>query len=151
MYNDYEEKEYNSKLSLKVWKKIFKEMWKYPVYCIGAVLSMIGAAFTETMFIKYICADGLERFLNTGINNDFWIFIVEMFMFVMCLGICTLLFLRFAGLLELKFYKGLTKDTFAKLQNQPFSSFRGEFLCKTKSFSQPCPKNRIFSIITLLS
>ena len=123
MYNDYEEKEYNNKLSLKVWKKIFKEMWKYPVYCIGAVLSMIGAAFTETMFIKYICADGLERFLNTGINNDFWIFIVEMFMFVMCLGICTLLFLRFAGLLELKFYKGLTKDTFAKLQNQPFSFF----------------------------
>ena len=123
MYNDYEEKEYNNKLSLKVWKKIFKEMWKYPVYCIGAVLSMIGAAFTETMFIKYICADGLERFLNTGINNDFWIFIVEMFMFIMCLGICTLLFLRFAGLLELKFYKGLTKDTFAKLQNQPFSFF----------------------------
>lgn len=123
MYNDYEEKEYNNKLSLKVWKKIFKEMWKYPVYCIGAVLSMIGAAFTETMFIKYICADGLERFLNTGINNDFWIFIVEMFMFVMCLGICTLLFIRFAGLLELKFYKGLTKDTFAKLQNQPFSFF----------------------------
>ena len=123
MYNEFEEKEYNSKLSMKVWKKIFKEMWKYPIYCIGSVVSMIGAAFTETMFIKYICADGLERFLQTGIDKSFWVFVIEMFMFVLCLGVCTFSFLRFAGLLELKFYKGLTKDTFAKLQNQPFSFF----------------------------
>ena len=39
------------------------------------------------------------------------------------LGISTSMFLRFASLLELKFYKGLTKKTFAKVQNQPFSFF----------------------------
>ena len=32
-------------------------------------------------------------------------------------------FLRFSSSLELKFYKGLTQKTFAKLQNQPFSFF----------------------------
>lgn len=123
MYNDYEEKEFSNKFNFKIWKRIFKEMWKYPHYCIGAVIAMIGSAFAEAMFIKFICADGLQRFMNTGIDSSFWIFILEMAMFIISIGICTLLFLRFAGLLELKFYKGLTKNTFAKLQNQPFSFF----------------------------
>ena len=123
MYNEFEEYSLKTKLDKKVWLKIFKEMIKYPGYCIGAILSMIGSAFFETMFIKYICTDGLQKFLSEGINNNFWIFVVEMAMFIVGLGICTALFLRFAGLLELKFYKGLTKETFAKLQDQPFSFF----------------------------
>ena len=123
MYNDYEEKEFSNKFNGKIWLRIFKEMGKYPIYCVGAILSMIGAAFAEAIFIKFICTDGLKRFIDTGIDNNFWIFVVQMVMFVVCIGLCTLLFLRFAGLLELKFYKGLTKNTFSKLQNQPFSFF----------------------------
>ena len=121
MYNEFEEKEFNNKFSFKIWGRIFKEMFKYPFYCIGSVLAMIGAAFTETMFIKYICADGLETFLETGMDKNFYIFVVEMVLFIFCLGICTTLFLYLGGTLELKFYKGLTKKTFAHLQNQPFS------------------------------
>ena len=60
MYNDYEEKEFSNKFNFKIWKRIFKEMWKYPHYCIGAVIAMIGCAFAEAMFIKFICADGLQ-------------------------------------------------------------------------------------------
>ena len=123
MYNEFEEYSLKTKLDKKVWLKIFKEMLKYPWYCIGAILSMIGSAFFETMFIKYICTDGLQTFLSEGINDNFWFFVVKMAMFIVGLGICTALFLRFAGILELKFYKGLTKETFAKLQDQPFSFF----------------------------
>lgn len=123
MYNEFEEYSLKTKLDKKVWLKIFKEMLKYPWYCIGAILSMIGSAFFETMFIKYICTDGLQTFLSEGINDNFWLFVVKMAMFIVGLGICTALFLRFAGILELKFYKGLTKETFAKLQDQPFSFF----------------------------
>ena len=123
MYNEFEEYSLKTKLDKKVWLKIFKEMLKYPWYCVGAILSMIGSAFFETMFIKYICTDGLQTFLSEGINDNFWFFVVKMAMFIVGLGICTALFLRFAGILELKFYKGLTKETFAKLQDQPFSFF----------------------------
>lgn len=123
MYNEFEEYDLKAKIDRKVWFKIFKEMFKYPGYCIGAIISMIACAFCETMFIKYICTDGLERFLDTGINKDFWIFVVGMVLFIACLGLSTMSFLSFASTLELKFYRGLTKKTFAKLQNQPFSFF----------------------------
>ena len=123
MYNEFEEYDLKTKLNHKVWGKIFKEMLKYPWYLFGAVLSMIGAAFFETMFIKFICTDGLSKFLDEGINESFYLFIVGMALFILGLGLCTSMFLRLAGILELKFYEGLTKKTFAKLQDQPFSFF----------------------------
>ena len=123
MYNEFEEYDLKTKLNHKIWLRILKEMLRYPWYLIGAIVSMIGAAFFETMFIKYICTDGLAKFLDEGINKNFYLFLVGMALFILGLGLCTALFLRFAGLLELKFYKGLTKKTFAKLQDQPFSFF----------------------------
>ena len=123
MYNEFEEYDLKTKLNYKIWVRILKEMLRYPWYLIGAIVSMIGAAFFETMFIKYICTDGLAKFLDEGINKNFYLFLVGMALFILGLGLCTALFLRFAGLLELKFYKGLTKKTFAKLQDQPFSFF----------------------------
>lgn len=123
MYNEFEEYDKKTKVNKQVWYKIFKEMWKYPGYCIVSIIAMIGSAFCETMFVKYICADGLKEFLDTGINNGFYLFLIKMFLLIVCLAICTTCFLRFAGTLELKFYEGLTKESFAKLQNQPFSFF----------------------------
>ena len=123
MYNEFEEYDLKTKLNYKIWIRILKEMLRYPWYLIGAIVSMIGAAFFETMFIKYICTDGLAKFLDEWINKNFYLFLVGMALFILGLGLCTALFLRFAGLLELKFYKGLTKKTFAKLQDQPFSFF----------------------------
>ena len=61
--------------------------------------------------------------MDEGLTPSFWIFVVKMVMFIVMLGICTSLFLLFASRLELKFYKGLTKKTFAKIQEQPFSFF----------------------------
>ena len=123
MYNEYEEYDLKTKLNFKVWGRILKEMLKYPWYLILSIVSMIGAAFCETMFIKYICTDGLAKFLQEGITSDFYLFLGGMILFVLGLGLCTSSFLRFAGILELKFYKGLTKKTFTKLQDQPFSFF----------------------------
>lgn len=123
MYNEYEEYSLKTKMDGKVWKRIFKEILKYPGYLIGAVLSMLASTFCETMFIKYICSDGLAKYMEEGMSSSFWIFVVGMFMFILALGLSTMMFLRFASILELKFYKGLTKETFAKVQNQPFSFF----------------------------
>lgn len=124
MDNEFEEYDLKSKLNFKVWKRIIKEMLKYPFYCVGAVLAMIGCAFFETMFVKYICEDGLKRFMEIGkIDQTFAYFLLGMFVFILGIGTCTMLFIRLGGILELKFYKGLTKETFAKLQNQPFSFF----------------------------
>lgn len=123
MYNEFEEYSLNTKMNLKVWKRIFKEMLKYPWLFIGSVLSMIGAAFCETMFVKFVCSDGLAKFMDEGLTTSFWIFVVQMVMFVVMLGACTSSFLMFASRLELRFYKGLTKKTFAKIQEQPFSFF----------------------------
>lgn len=124
MDNEFEEYDLKSKLNFKVWKRIIKEMLKYPFYCVGAVLAMIGCAFFETMFVKYICEDGLKRFMEIGkIDQTFAYFLLGMFVFILGIGTCTMLFIRLGGILELKFYKGLTKETFAKLQDQPFSFF----------------------------
>ena len=123
MYNEFEEYSLNTKMNLKVWKRIFKEMLKYPWLFIGSVLSMVGAAFCETMFVKFVCSDGLAKFMDEGLTTSFWIFVVQMVMFVVMLGACTSSFLMFASRLELRFYKGLTKKTFAKIQEQPFSFF----------------------------
>ena len=123
MYNEFEEYSLNTKMNFKVWKRIFKEILKYPGYLIGAVLSMLASTFCETMFIKYICSDGLAKYMEEGMSSSFWVFVVGMFMFILALGLSTMMFLRFASILELKFYKGLTKETFAKLQDQPFSFF----------------------------
>ena len=54
MYNEFEEYSLKTKMDGKVWKRIFKEILKYPGYLIGAVLSMLASTFCETMFIKYI-------------------------------------------------------------------------------------------------
>lgn len=123
MYNEFEEYSLNTKMNFKVWKRIFKEMFKYPWLLIGSIVSMIGSAFCETMFVKFVCSDGLAKFMDEGLTPSFWIFVVKMVMFIVMLGICTSLFLLFASRLELKFYKGLTKKTFAKIQEQPFSFF----------------------------
>lgn len=123
MYNEYEEYSLKTKMDFKVWKRIFKEILKYPGYLIGAIISMLASTFCETMFIKYICSDGLAKYMKEGITSSFFAFVVGMIMFIVALGISTASFLRFAGILELKFYKGLTKKTFAKVQDQPFSFF----------------------------
>lgn len=123
MYNEYEEYSLKTKMDFKVWKRIFKEILKYPGYLIGAIISMLASTFCETMFIKYICSDGLAKYMKEGITSSFFAFVVGMVMFIVALGISTASFLRFAGILELKFYKGLTKKTFAKVQDQPFSFF----------------------------
>lgn len=123
MYNEFEEYSLQTKIDLKVWKRIFKEILKYPGYLIGAVLSMLGSTFCETMFIKYICSDGLAKYIEEGITASFYAFVIGMIMFILALGLCTTMFLRFASILELKFYSSLTKQTFAKVQNQPFSFF----------------------------
>ena len=123
MYNEFEEYSLNTKMNFKVWKRIFKEMLKYPWLFIGSVISMIGAAFCETMFVKFVCSDGLAKFMDEGLTHSFWIFVMQMVMFVVMLGACTSSFLMFASRLELRFYKGLTKKTFAKIQEQPFSFF----------------------------
>ena len=123
MYNEFEEYSLNTKMNFKVWKRIFKEMFKYPWLLIGSIVSMIGSAFCETMFVKFVCSDGLAQFMDEGLTTSFWIFVVKMVMFIIMLGICTSLFLLFASRLELRFYKGLTKKTFAKIQEQPFSFF----------------------------
>ena len=41
MYNEFEEYSLKTKMDGKVWKRIFKEILKYPGYLIGAVLSML--------------------------------------------------------------------------------------------------------------
>ena len=123
MYNEYEEYSLKTKMDFKVWKRIFKEILKYPGYLVGAIISMLASTFCETMFIKYICSDGLAKYMKEGITSSFFAFVVGMVMFIVALGISTASFLRFAGILELKFYKGLTKKTFAKVQDQPFSFF----------------------------
>ena len=123
MYNEFEEYSLQTKMDFKVWKRIFKELFKYPGYLIGAILSMLGSTFCETMFIKYICSDGLAKYVEEGINSSFYAFVLGMVMFILALGLCTTMFLRFASILELKFYSSLTKQTFAKVQNQPFSFF----------------------------
>ena len=123
MYNEYEEYSLKTKMDFKVWKRIFKEILKYPGYLIGAIISMLASTFCETMFIKYICSDGLAKYMKEGITSSFFAFVVGMIMFIVALGLSTASFLRFAGILELKFYKGLTKKTFAKVQDQPFSFF----------------------------
>lgn len=123
MYNEFEEYSLKTKMDFKVWKRIFKEMLKYPYLLIGSIVSMIGSAFCETMFVKFVCSDGLATFMDEGLTKSFWMFVIKMFMFIVMLGICTSLFLLFASRLELKFYKGLTKKTFAKIQQQPFSFF----------------------------
>ena len=123
MYNEFEEYSLQTKMDFKVWKRIFKELFKYPGYLIGAILSMLGSTFCETMFIKYICSDGLAKYVEEGINSSFYAFVLGMVMFILTLGLCTTMFLRFASILELKFYSSLTKQTFAKVQNQPFSFF----------------------------
>ena len=83
MYNEFEEYDLKTKLNYKIWIRILKEMLRYPWYLIGAIVSMIGAAFFETMFIKYICTDGLQTFLSEGINDNFWFFVVFLMFFVM--------------------------------------------------------------------
>ena len=123
MYNEFEEYSLKTKMDGKVWKRVFKEILKYPGYLIGAIISMLASTFCETMFIKYICSDGLAKYMEEGMNSSFYIFVLGMFMYIVALGISTASFLRFASILELKFYTGLTKETFAKVQNQPFSFF----------------------------
>ena len=123
MFDEQEEYELDTKLNTKVWKRIVKEMWKYKVLFLGSIFSMIGVAFGETIFVKYICQDGLEKFIDTGVDANFKAFVVEMLLFILVISMFTSLFLFFAGNLERKFYLNLTKETFTKLQNQPFSFF----------------------------
>ena len=123
MYNEFEEYSLQTKMDFKVWKRIFKEIFKYPGYLIGAIVYMLSTTFCETMFIKYICSDGLAKYIEEGITKSFYTFVVGMVMFIVALGLSTAAFIRFASLLELKFYKELTKKTFAKIQEQPFSFF----------------------------
>ena len=78
MYNEFEEYSLNTKMNFKVWKRIFKEMFKYPWLLIGSIVSMIGSAFCETMFVKFVCSDGLAQFMDEGLTTSFWIFVVKM-------------------------------------------------------------------------
>ena len=112
-----------TKVDVNVWKKIFKYLFKHKFLFILAMVSIIGLTFLETIFTKYICVDGLNRFLATGIDKDFYKFIINMVLLILTLGICTFTFIQSAAILEIRFYKTITKETFEKVQNQPFTFF----------------------------
>lgn len=123
MYNEFEEYDLKSKIDFKVWKKVFVVLWQYKKYLFLAVGSMILLSYLETIFVKYICVDGLNAFLETGLSKAFYLFLIKMVLMIAVLACFTYLFIRFAGILEMKFYKDLTCKTFEKLQDQPFSFF----------------------------
>ncbi len=124
MYDDQEEYVAKAKFDFKVWKRIFKQLFKYKKSFFIAILAMITLTFLDTEFMHYICTDGMSDFLNSNMNvKDFIIFIIKMLLLVSVSSFCTFLFIHFASVLELKFFSTLTKETFEKIQNQPFSFF----------------------------
>ena len=119
-----EEIEYsNEKISLGVWKKILKLVFKRKKNIIVMIISVLGLGSLDVLF-PYLMSKTIEVFFGeTPDFNAKYLFIGLFVAIALAYAIVIFLFIYMAGIVEVEVADEIRREAFTKLQELPFSYY----------------------------
>ena len=119
-----EEIEYsNEKISLGVWKKILKLVFKRKKNIIVMIISVLGLGSLDVLF-PYLMSKTIEVFFGETPDFDSKYLFIGLFVAIaLAYAIVIFLFIYMAGIVEVEVADEIRREAFTKLQELPFSYY----------------------------
>lgn len=149
-----EEIEYSEeKLSLGIWKKVFRLVWQHKSTVIKmAIFSMLLGGLDVAF--PLVNSNALKHFFTEGRTDKLGLFIFLYAFFALAYGIIIYAFIKEGSILEVTVAKELRKKAFERLQELPFSYFdknpSGWIMSRLTSDARRLSEVLSWSIIDLL-
>lgn len=100
----------------KIFNRLIKEMFKFPVHFAIAVMFVFSAAFLDTLSPR-ITQWAIDNIITTGDKTYLTQFAIFFLVFIILQTILTYGFIKVVGLLEIKFLRMFRKKIFLKVQS----------------------------------
>ncbi len=117
-----EEKEFDEKVDIRIWKKLFRYAFRFKKILFASMAMMIvvaGIDIAYPLMSKY----AIDSFIVPGTTQGLPLFILVYFLMVAIQGALVFGFITLSGKLEMNISYDIRKDGFVKLQELSFSFF----------------------------
>ena len=120
--NRIEEKDFSEKKTKGLWKRIFSYAMQHKKLVFFTLIVMGVVAFCDVLFplmSRYAINNFIEKQTTDGIVG----FAIFFLLLIACSAVCVYMFIRNAGMLEMRMSYAIRRDAFRKLQELSFSYY----------------------------
>ncbi len=119
---EIKEKEYDKKLDLKTWKRLFKYLLRYKYTTIGLVISMISLALADAV-LPQMTRIAIDDFIIPNTTEGLNIFILKFVGLALWFSVNVFIFIALAGRMEMELTYDIREEAFDKLQKLSLSYY----------------------------
>ncbi|MDO4567539.1 MAG: ABC transporter ATP-binding protein [Clostridia bacterium] len=121
-YSYIEEQDFDQKVDLNIWKKLFAYAMRYKKTVIAACLSMVFCAGMDIVY-PLLTRYAINEFVGKSTTEGIHWFILIYAAVIIVQAICVCLFVRLAGKIEMGMAYDIRQEGFVKLQELSFSYY----------------------------
>ena len=119
---EIKEKEYDKKLDLKTWKRLFKYLLRYKYTTIGLVISMISLALADAV-LPQMTRIAIDDFIIPNTTEGLNLFILKFVGLALWFSVNVFIFIALAGRMEMELTYDIREEAFDKLQKLSLSYY----------------------------
>jgi len=119
---DFKEQEYDKKLDLGTWKRLFKYLIRYKVTTIGLIFFMISMAVADAL-LPQMTRIAIDEFITPNTTEGLNIFILKFAGLAVWFAGNVFIFIALAGRMEMELTYDIREEAFEKLQKLSLSYY----------------------------
>lgn len=119
---EIKEKDYDKKLDLKTWKRLFKYLFRYKYTTIGLIIFMISLALADAV-LPQMTRIAIDDFIIPNTTEGLNVFILKFAGLAVWFSTNVFAFIAIAGRIEMELTYDIREEAFDKLQNLSLSYY----------------------------
>ncbi|MFZ7131802.1 MAG: ABC transporter ATP-binding protein [Eubacteriales bacterium] len=119
---EIKEKDYDKKLDLKTWKRLFKYLFRYKYTTIGLIIFMISLALADAV-LPQMTRIAIDDFIIPNATKGLNVFILKFVGLAVWFSSNVFAFIAIAGRIEMELTYDIREEAFDKLQNLSLSYY----------------------------
>jgi ATP-binding cassette subfamily B protein len=119
---EIKEKDYDKKLDLKTWKRLFKYLFRYKYTTIGLIIFMISLALADAV-LPQMTRIAIDDFIIPNTTEGLNVFILKFVGLAVWFSSNVFAFIAIAGRIEMELTYDIREEAFDKLQNLSLSYY----------------------------
>jgi ATP-binding cassette subfamily B protein len=119
---EIKEKDYDKKLDLKTWKRLFKYLFRYKYTTIGLIIFMISLALADAV-LPQMTRIAIDDFIIPNTTKGLNVFILKFVGLAVWFSSNVFAFIAIAGRIEMELTYDIREEAFDKLQNLSLSYY----------------------------
>jgi ATP-binding cassette subfamily B protein len=119
---EIKEKDYDKKLDLKTWKRLFKYLFRYKYTTIGLIIFMISLALADAV-LPQMTRIAIDDFIIPNTTEGLDVFILKFVGLAVWFSSNVFAFIAIAGRIEMELTYDIREEAFDKLQNLSLSYY----------------------------